>query len=82
MVRGALVTIIYRKTTEISIAALDNSAAVTLMSTDVERIISGFRSLHEVWANVFQIGFSVWILEQQIGAACVGPVAVCLGISH
>ena len=62
MVRGALVTAIYRKTTEISIVALDNSAAVTLMSTDVERIVQGFRSLHEVWANVLQIGFAVWIL--------------------
>jgi len=31
MLRGALVTAIYRKTTEVSIVALDNSAAVTLV---------------------------------------------------
>jgi ATP-binding cassette subfamily C (CFTR/MRP) protein 1 len=47
MARGSLVTAIYRKTTEISITALDNSGAVTLMSSDVERIVNGLEMIHE-----------------------------------
>ena len=66
MVRGSLVTAIYRKTTEISLTALDNSAAVTLMSTDVERIIIGLRMMHEFWANLIQVGIATWLLQRQL----------------
>lgn len=48
MLRGILVSAIYTKTTEISITALDNSAAVTLMSTDVERIVGGLEGFHDL----------------------------------
>jgi hypothetical protein len=48
MLRGTLVGAIYAKTTEVSITALDNSAAVTLMSTDVERIIGGLEGFHDL----------------------------------
>lgn len=80
MVRGALVTAIYRKTTEISITALDNSAAITLMSTDVERVEFGLRMIHEFWASVLQIGLGTYILERELGVAVVAPVALALGI--
>lgn len=48
MLRGVLVSAIYAKTTEISITAIDNSTAVTLMSTDVERIIGGIEGFHDL----------------------------------
>lgn len=82
MIRGALVTAIYRKTTEISLTALDNSAAVTLMSTDVERIVLGLRSMHEFWANLLQVGIATYLLQQELGVACVAPVALSIGKSH
>jgi ATP-binding cassette subfamily C (CFTR/MRP) protein 1 len=78
MFRGALVTAIYRKTTEISIVALDNSAAVTLMSTDVERIVQGCRQMHELWVNIIQVAFATWILERTLGVASVAPFGICL----
>lgn len=79
MIRGSLVAAIYRKTTEISLTALDNSAAVTLMSTDVERIVVGLKALHEFWANLVQVGISTWLLQQELGVACVAPVALSIG---
>lgn len=48
MLRGTLVSAIYSKTTELGIAAVDNNAAITLMSTDVERLILGLRGLHDM----------------------------------
>ncbi|KAL3422989.1 hypothetical protein PVAG01_04736 [Phlyctema vagabunda] len=78
IVRGALITAIYRKTTEISITALDNSAAVTLLSADVERIVEGFRSLHEFWANLIQVGIVTYLLQKELGAACVAPIVVAI----
>jgi ATP-binding cassette, subfamily C (CFTR/MRP), member 1 len=58
MTRGALVSAIYRKTFVIGINSLDNSAAVSLMSTDTERIMVGLIFLHEVWANLVQVGLA------------------------
>jgi ATP-binding cassette, subfamily C (CFTR/MRP), member 1 len=82
MVRGSLVTIIYRKTTEISITALDNSAAVTLMSTDVERIVNGLRMIHEFWANLIQVGIASWLLQRELGVAFVAPIVVAISMKN
>jgi hypothetical protein len=71
-----LVGAIFTKTTEISITALDNSAAVTLMSTDVEGIVKGFFEAHELWANSIQIIIATYLLESQLGLSCIGPVLV------
>jgi hypothetical protein len=72
---------VYRKTTEISISALDNSVAITLMSTDVERIVLSMQVIHEIWANILQLGIGIFLLERQLGVACVAPLVVSLGMS-
>lgn len=79
IIRGSLVTAIYRKTTEISLTALDNSAAVTLMSTDVERIVNGLKMMHEFWADLVQVSISTYLLQRNLGVACVAPIAVSIG---
>jgi ATP-binding cassette subfamily C (CFTR/MRP) protein 1 len=61
----------------VAITALDNSKAVTLMSTDVERIVRGLKEVHEIWANVIQFALATWLFEREIGAACVAPIIVC-----
>lgn len=76
MIRGSLVSAIYHKTTSISITALNNSAAVTLMSTDVDRIELGLRYVHELWANVVQIGLATWLLQRELGLACIAPIVI------
>ncbi|WYZ35872.1 hypothetical protein EsH8_X_000519 [Colletotrichum jinshuiense] len=78
MSRGCLSAVIYKKTTEAAIGGAGDAAAVTLMSTDTERIIRGFYSLHEVWANVIEIALGCWLLERQLGASFVAPVIVIL----
>lgn len=85
MVRGMLVSAIFKRTTELSITALDNSAAVTLMSTDIERIQGGCRDLHEIWANVIEAGLASWLLERELGLAFLAPIIVvilCVIISY
>ncbi|EAW08899.1 putative ABC transporter [Aspergillus clavatus NRRL 1] len=78
MVRGCLVTTIYRRTLALSTHELEESAAVTLMSTDVEQVMLAVEDTHEVWANVAQIGLAVWLLERQVSWACVAPITVSL----
>ncbi|KAG9958555.1 P-loop containing nucleoside triphosphate hydrolase protein, partial [Aureobasidium melanogenum] len=78
MLRGTLVTAVYGKATNIVAVAKDNKASITLMSTDVERATRGLIDLHEMWANIVQVAIATWLLEIELGAACVGPVIVAL----
>ncbi|KAK1635152.1 P-loop containing nucleoside triphosphate hydrolase protein [Colletotrichum phormii] len=76
MLRGFLVAAIYTKTTELRVAPGDDSAAVTLMSTDVDAIIRAWREVHEFWANTIQIALATWILSTHLGYAASGPIIV------
>ncbi|KAF9870342.1 ABC transporter [Colletotrichum karsti] len=76
MLRGILVAAVYSKTTELRVAPGDDSAAVTLMSTDVEAIVRAWREIHEFWANIIQIALATWILSTHIGYAAAGPIIV------
>jgi ATP-binding cassette, subfamily C (CFTR/MRP), member 1 len=79
MVRGCLVSAISWRTANLNILAIgDPKTAVTLMSTDVERITEGLRPLHDFWASIIQIGISLCLLQQQMGVACVVPIIVCV----
>lgn len=80
MIRGCLVAAIYQKTTQMKITAADDSAALTLMSSDVERILRGAERAHDLWANPVQVAIGCWLLYIKIGAAFVSPlvvIAVC-----
>lgn len=79
MMRGVLISAIFKRTTELSVTAIDNKAAVTLMSTDVQRIIRSLREAHDLWANVIEVCLATYLLERQVGYACVGPIIVVAG---
>lgn len=74
MVRGILVTTLYRKTTGVSIVGLDDAAAVTLMSTDVERIVAGLAMMHEIWTTMIQIAVSLFLLYRLVWVAILVPL--------
>lgn len=77
-IRGVLVTTLYDRTTQAPSTAGDDAAALTLMSTDVERIRVGLNALHELWAIPIQVGISCWLLYRQLGVAFVAPLVVIL----
>jgi ABC-type multidrug transport system fused ATPase/permease subunit len=76
MVRGSLVNAIYAQTIDLSITSLDESAAVTLMSSDVDRICEALRSIHNVWSSPLEIALAIWLLQKEIGLALLGPLAI------
>ncbi|KAH6718942.1 putative ATP-binding cassette transporter [Leptodontidium sp. MPI-SDFR-AT-0119] len=77
-VRGSLVSLIYAKTMDLSITALDESVAVTLMANDTEAICQSFRTLHEFWAVPMELAIALFLLHQQLGLAFLAPAAVAL----
>ena len=76
MSRSALGGVIYKKTIASKIPG--DPAALTLMSTDIERIRLGFLNLHEFWANTIEVGLASWLLQRQIGTPFVAPLFVVL----
>jgi ABC-type bacteriocin/lantibiotic exporter with double-glycine peptidase domain len=78
MLRGGLVSLIYRKTAGVSLRDVDPATSMTLMSADMERIVQGWQTMHEIWANAAEVGIAIYLLERQLGVACVIPVAVSI----
>lgn len=78
MARSILVTETFYQATRSRIGATDNNAALTLMSTDVERIKAGFRALHEVWSSMIQAALAAWMLYNRIGVAFVAPLVTVI----
>jgi ATP-binding cassette, subfamily C (CFTR/MRP), member 1 len=76
MLRGGLVGLIFNKTLLLRDGVYDESAAVTLMSTDIDRVASGMQSLHEVWARLIEVAIGIWLLSIQLGAVSVIPIVV------
>lgn len=74
--RSALVTAIFQKTTELNSTHLDTNI-LTLMSTDVERIIQGgLYPIHAIWANTIEVILASWLLYRQLGTAFIAPIMV------
>lgn len=76
MLRAGLVSVIYRKTGALGLKDVDPATSMTLMSADMERIVQGWQTMHEIWAKAAEVGFAIYLLERQLGVACVVPVAV------
>jgi ATP-binding cassette subfamily C (CFTR/MRP) protein 1 len=58
---------------------LDESAALTLMSTDIDRLTVSLTNLCEIWARVIEMAIRIWLLERQIGWVCVAPIVLTIG---
>ncbi|TAQ85919.1 hypothetical protein B7494_g5754 [Chlorociboria aeruginascens] len=78
MIRGGLISMLYNRTTDLSVTVVDPSASLILMSADIERITTGWQTIHEMWANIIEIGLAIYLLQRQLGAACAIPVAVAI----
>ncbi|KID84399.1 ABC transporter, transmembrane domain, type 1 [Metarhizium guizhouense ARSEF 977] len=81
--RADLIDVIYRHTLKVRSTSLQDADSVTLMSADVERIVTGFRTMHELWASPIEVGLVLWLLYAQLGLALVGPagtVIICASL--
>jgi ATP-binding cassette subfamily C (CFTR/MRP) protein 1 len=75
-VRGSLCSLIYTKTLDLGSTALDESVAVSLMSTDTESICQSAATLHELWASPIESAVAIFLLYTQLGLAALAPVVV------
>ncbi|KAK8031981.1 hypothetical protein PG990_001715 [Apiospora arundinis] len=78
MLRGVLVTTIYRRTLSMNLSVAEDATALSLMSTDVERIVMGMVHIHETWSTIVQVAIAMWILYTEVGAIFIAPIVLAL----
>ena len=76
-----MISLTYDQTLKLRPDSLANSAAITLMGTDVERIVTSLRTIHELWASPVEVGVALWFLERNLGISCLVPFFISLGIA-
>ena len=76
MVRGNLVTMIFNKTLRMSTSAVSDAAAITLMSTDIERIGFGLIDMHEIYSNITEVALALWLLARLLNIATIASTVV------
>ena len=76
MVRGTLVSAVYRRTLKLSATSVTGAAPLTLMSTDVEMVCNGLKGVHETWANLLQAAIALFLLSRQLGPGSAAPVGL------
>ncbi|KJZ71681.1 hypothetical protein HIM_08919 [Hirsutella minnesotensis 3608] len=77
-IRAGLISSIYTHTVTLKAVQVKDSAALTLMGTDVERIAVSLRWVHEIWASIPEVAVAIWLLARHISAASIVPLLVCL----
>lgn len=70
--RGILVTAIFHHATTLR---SPDTAVLTLMSNDVQRIEEALQAPHELWANALEVAIAAWLLYLQLGPAFAAPFA-------
>ncbi|KAF2634043.1 hypothetical protein P280DRAFT_52852 [Massarina eburnea CBS 473.64] len=78
MIRGGLISMLYNKATEIALKDMDLASSITLMSADIERIVTGMTTAHEIWSNCLEVGLAIYLLSRQLGVACTIPIGVAV----
>jgi ATP-binding cassette, subfamily C (CFTR/MRP), member 1 len=75
MFRGATASIIFDKSLT-AVAKGSDMPAVTLMSTDVDRMTFSFVNVSEVWALLASIAIGIWLLYKQLGPVSLAPTII------
>ncbi|KAI8192002.1 ABC transporter [Colletotrichum sp. SAR 10_77] len=77
-IRGALIAIIYQNMLSLRAESGTSESAVALMGTEVEWITVAAEWCLAVVPNLIQVALAMWILGNQLGAACITPVLIAI----
>ena len=71
-----MISLIYRHTLRLRSDQNDEFSPLTLMSTDIDRMVLCFESLPSVWARLTEVVIAMVLLILQIGWVAVMPLVV------
>ena len=65
-VRNIAVTAIFDQVLEVDSSELGTGTTSTLINNDIDVVMNGLRSFHEIWASAVTLGVAMWLIYQQI----------------
>jgi ATP-binding cassette subfamily C (CFTR/MRP) protein 1 len=71
-----IVGLIHNRCLTIKDGVFDDSAAVTLMSNDVEQIMFSADLSHELWSQTFELCIGMYLLATELGWVCIVPLLI------
>ena len=71
----------HSKALTLSSEKLFDNAALALVTTDVNRICTSLQRLDDLFATPVEVGVAMFLLQRQVGASCVTPVAFAILVS-
>jgi ATP-binding cassette subfamily C (CFTR/MRP) protein 1 len=78
MFRGGMIALIYDKTLVMKEGAFDESAAMSLMSSDVDQITFALKEVNEIWARLLELCIGLPLLTRQLGWVSMVPLIVVI----
>jgi len=77
MIRGALIGMIFKHSLMLPLSTLGKGTeAVSLMSTDMERITQTLQWVLNIIPDIIQVASALYILQQRLGSVFVAPIIV------
>ncbi|KAF2456054.1 P-loop containing nucleoside triphosphate hydrolase protein [Lineolata rhizophorae] len=76
--RGCLISAIYHKALEIPSTDINLSAATVLMNVEVEKVVNGFKFVHDIWALAISSAVASYILYTYLGVSFLAPLLATL----
>jgi ATP-binding cassette, subfamily C (CFTR/MRP), member 1 len=82
MFRGATASAIYTAAL-LSSSDYNQMTAVTLMSTDIDRLWQSMQHVVEFWARLVEVSIGIWLLWRHLGSVAIAPIiitVICVGL--
>ncbi|KAE8391677.1 P-loop containing nucleoside triphosphate hydrolase protein [Aspergillus alliaceus] len=76
--RGAMIMLIHDQTLSLHDGLYRESAALTLMSTDIDSIIDHLENMNDIWARTIEVVIGITLLGLKLGATCIVPLLLTL----
>lgn len=57
----------------------DGESAVTLVTSDVNQILFGFETFHNIWSGLVELSICMYLLWRQVGFGSIGPILMTIG---
>ncbi|KAK1982529.1 ABC multidrug transporter [Colletotrichum cereale] len=76
--RSGLIGLIHESSLLLCPATAKDAAAVTLVSTDVDRILAGIEVFDVIWATPIEVSLAVIMLGRELGWACLPALGISI----
>lgn len=73
-----MIALIYDKTLKMQAGVADEARSITLMGTDIDRLVVSLNSLCEALPRLIELCIGVWLLAEKLGWVCVAPIIIVL----